>query len=111
MAKTVNVNINKNINPTPPDSLSNENISIECNDKIDIRPGGQTQLNLIITNRSSVGRMVHLCPQYDRSRGIIVQIPEPDVYVGPEGRTITYALMEITLNAYPGPCHITFQAS
>lgn len=90
--KTLNVLVSKDLVPTAPDLLQSDCLVVECTGKI-VTPDGQpTRVNVTVRNTSMVGRMARVQATYD-SRMFSVIIPTPDIYVGPDSRTMIYAII------------------
>lgn len=106
--RTVSVAVSRDRLPTVSDHVPNDVLSIEPINPIILTPGHVTQINLIICNNSQIGRMARVSPYYDTASGVMVQIPEPHIYIAPQGRTLIYALIEARLN-YTGNANINFR--
>jgi len=96
--RNVGITVSDKVIPTKSDQLL-DCLTVEAVEKINVSPGSVVQVNLIVRNSSNVGRMAHLHVNYDPNLGIVVQIPDPKIFVGPESRTATYALIEAKLGA------------
>lgn len=90
--RNVSVSINRDIVPTKPDCLMTDCLRIEAVAKVMISPTEPGRINLAIHNSSSDGRIAHLKASYD-PKLVKVTIADPQVYVAPGGKTITYAII------------------
>jgi len=90
--KPLHVVVSKDMIATVSDVLSSDCLQVECTNKIVTPPGTPTRVNIAIKNTSTVGRMARLQASYD-SRMFTVIIPTQDVYIGPEGKTLIYAVV------------------
>lgn len=106
--KTVKCIISKDLVPTSPDMLTSDCLRVETPNKVILKPGELTRVNLTVYNSSSNGRIAHINASYD-SRVVNVHIPDPSFYVAPEGQTVTYAL--IMPQSPTGDAVITFDAT
>ena len=104
--KTVTVKVGERV-PTLPDRLPSDCLTLDVPNHLSLEPGVPIQVNLTVNNSSPVGRMAHIHVTYDASQGVFVQIPDPKVYVAPEGKTVTYALIESKIGS-KGQCNINF---
>lgn len=109
--KSIHLDVDKNKKPSLSDKLTSDCLSIEAVNKVILNPGTTTQINLLVKNSSSAGRMGRIYSNCDMSRGIRIQIVHPEVYVPPEGATITAAIIEVYSNATEGDCKISFSVS
>ena len=92
---------------TQSDVLSSDCIRVECSNRVNIPPEGSTRINLVVYNTSTNGRMVQLSAQFD-TKMINVHIPNSLIYVGPESKTVVFAIIHTLVQA--GNCGITFDA-
>lgn len=106
-AKNMQISVNEDRAVTKGDSLYSDCLSIECTDKINLIPGSRVQVNLVVRNTSNLGRMASLYANLDPTNGIRIQFAENKLYVAPEGKTVTYVLIEAMLNS-KGNCNVTF---
>ena len=106
--RNINVLISKDLVPTASDLLSSDTLVIECNPKLVVVPGQQTRINLTIRNTAMVGRMARVQANYD-SRHFSVLIPNQEIYVGPDGKTMIYAIITPLISS--GQNTITFDVA
>jgi hypothetical protein len=108
-AKNITVHIGDKI-PSLSDQLLSECLSIQAVPSLNLQPNSQVQVNLTVKNSSDAGRMATVYALYDPLQGISVQIQDPKLYVAPGGKTVTFALIEVKMNAN-GSCNLTFGVS
>lgn len=106
--KQLNITISSDLVATRPDTLSSDCLRVECTNRVIVTSGVATRVNLTIHNTSQVGRMAQLHAQFD-NRLVNVHIPNPLVYVGPESKTVIYAIIHTVVEA--GSSLITFDAA
>ena len=106
--KTLTATISKELVPTKPDLLSSDCLRVETVARLILIPDEQSRVNLIIHNSSSLGRIAHLKASFD-SNQVNVAISDPQVYVGPAGKTAVYAV--ITPLTASGNALIAFDVS
>jgi len=106
--KQLNVVISSDLVSTRSDVLTSDCLRVECTSRVNIVAGIPTRVNLTIHNTSQVGRMAQLHAQFD-NRIVNVHIPNPLVYVGPESKTVIFAIIHTLVDA--GNSLITFDAA
>jgi len=84
--------INSDLVPSKEDMLHTDCLRIETISKLNLIPGKEIRINLSVHNSSNVGRMANITTNFD-ARNIKVNIPNSNIYVGPEGKTIVYAIV------------------
>jgi hypothetical protein len=90
--KNVKFIISDGLIPSKPDVLLSDCLRIEIVGSMNLRPNQPSRLNLTVHTTSNTGRMAHLAATFD-SRLISVNIPDAYLYVGPAGKTSTYAVV------------------
>lgn len=93
---------------TRPDILSADCLRVECTSRVNASPGVATRVNLTVHNTAPHGRMGHINVQFD-NRVVSVVVPNSLVYVGPESKTVVYAIVQPLVES--GSCVITFDVS
>ena len=90
--RMVDVAVNPDLSPTNADVLTTDCLRIETTSRIQLAPHSETRINLSVHNSSTVGRMGTIIANYD-AREVIVKIPQSNIYVSPEGKTVVYAIV------------------
>jgi hypothetical protein len=90
--RIIDVTVSPDLNPTVADTLRTDCLRIETAKKIYMAPNDETRVNLTVHNTSSVGRMGNIIANYD-ARELQVKIPNNQVYIAPEGKTMVYAII------------------
>tara|TARA_B100000614_G_C14396723_1_gene432017 strand:- start:242 stop:571 length:330 start_codon:yes stop_codon:yes gene_type:complete len=90
--RIIDVTISPDLNPTTSDILRTDCLRIETSKKVYMEPNGETRVNLTVHNTTSVGRMGNIIANFD-ARELTVKIPNNQVYVAPEGKTMVYAII------------------
>jgi hypothetical protein len=106
--KQLSVIISNDLVTTRPDVLSSDCLRVECTNRVNVVAGVATRVNLAVHNTSQVGRMAQLNAQFD-SRTVNVHIPNSLVYVGPEAKTVVYAIIHSLVPS--GSSLVTFDAA
>lgn len=109
MSKQLNLVISNDLVATRPDVLTSDCLRVECSSKVIVTPGVATRVNLTVHNTSPTnGRMAQLNAQFD-NRLVSVHIPNSLVYIGPESKTVVYAIIHTLASS--GSSVITFDAA
>lgn len=92
MSAIVNVIASEALHPTPSEKLATNVLRVECAKRIITGPGEATHLNICVHNNSSAGRMARIVASFKQTE-VTVVIPNPLVYVAPNGKTIVQAII------------------
>lgn len=103
--RIVEVAVSPDLSPTVADSLKTDCLRIEVTKKVHLSPHSETRINLAVHNTSTVGRMGQIIANFD-ARDLSVKIPNSQVYVAPEGKTVVYAIVNSIIKH--GNTKITF---
>lgn len=106
--KQLSIIISNELVSTRPDILTSDCLRVECAGKLNIVAGVPTRINLTVHNTSQIGRMAQLHVQFD-NRLVNVHIPNSLVYVGPESKTVIYAIIHTMVEA--GSSLVTFDVA
>jgi len=106
--RQLTVVISEELVSTRPDVLLSDCLRVECTSRINITTGVATRVNLTIHNTSQTGRMAQLNAQFD-NRIVNVHIPNSLVFVGPESKTVVYAIIYTLVQS--GNSLVTFDAA
>lgn len=106
--KQLSVIISDDLVSTRPDVISSDCLRVECSGRINIVAGVSTRVNLTVHNTSQVGRMAQLHAQFD-NRLVNVHIPNSLVFIGPESKTVVYAVIHTLIQS--GNTIVTFDAA
>lgn len=106
--KTVQFVISDALVATKPDMLFSDCLRVETSNKIVLEPGKPNRINLTIHNTSLLGRIAHISATFD-SRLLSVHLPDSTFYVGPEGKTVVYAV--VTPLAPSGTSSVSFSVN
>jgi len=106
--KRVDLIISNDLHSSRPDVLTTDCLRIECGSRVVIAPAVATRINLTVHNTSQVGRMAQIHSQFD-NRILNIHIPNSLVYVGPESKTVVYAM--IYTQATSGSTVVTFDVA
>lgn len=90
--RILEVAVSPELAPTTADSLKTDCLRIETVKKIQLSPNTETKVNLTVHNTSTVGRMGQIIANFD-AREVSVKVPNSQVYVAPEGKTVVYAIV------------------
>ena len=107
-SKQLTMVISDDLISTRPDVLTTDCLRVECPGRMNVKTGVATRVNLTVHNTSPVGRMGHINAQFD-NRVVNVVIPNSLVYVGPESKTVVYAIIYAQVPA--GSSVITFDVT
>ena len=77
---------------TRSDSLFSDCLRVETATKIHLQHDEPLRINLSVYNSSSEGRMAKLTPVFN-AKLVSVKIPNNYLYIAPDGKTTTYALI------------------
>jgi hypothetical protein len=92
MSRSITVIVSNDLVPNKPDLLLSDCLRIEMPDKVVLKPGVASQVNLMVHNTSNVGRQANLSANFD-TRLVSVYIPDQKIYIGPNGKTATFAVI------------------
>lgn len=92
MSKSVKLIVSDDLVPTLSDKLPGDCLRIEATGKLIAKPNTTNTINLTVHNTSGIGRVAHIKANYD-NRFARVHITDQDIYVAPDGKTVTQAII------------------
>jgi hypothetical protein len=103
--KSIEVAVSPELAPTTGDALRTDCLRIETSKRVQLAPDTEIRINLAVHNTSPVGRMGQIIANFD-AREVSVKIPNSQVYVAPDGKTVVYAIVSPMIKH--GQTRITF---